>query len=1602
VEIVDSRLTVRSEWRPDPELSPEERERKIAEALDESNRANIYRVPGGFQNIMDFRRISARLNEVVLADPDEDRTVLDVAALRAIAQPYRPPVADVRGLEGRFYISADSVWFEDVRARLPGSRLTATGAYHLESADLLLRMEGEPASFPDLRWLYPSLPEEGGGQLSLRVQRRQAGTRLYVEDMDVRLDGGKLTGDLRLVVGDTFRILPTDLAFSNLDIRPVERMIPGFESPAQGRLDGRLALRGDGSRMQVDGDIAIDHAPTGRSRVIAEGGLGMTGQTRFQDLRITFSPLRTDLVRGDVPRLPASATITGQAVVDGVLDGPLRLNADLALEDPITGRSRVLAEGGIDPRGPGMGFSGLALRFQPLRSDLLRPELPQLPPGSTITGPLRLDGRTSSILTLDGDLAIADPATGDSRVALVGGLDLRDGLRFRQLALRFDPLRGALLRDQLPDLPPDATLLGRLLLDGDATGLLRLDGDLTLQDPQTGESRIAGVGGLDLTGPLAFRDLDVRLDPLQASLLRRFEPDLPLGGTITGTASLDGRPGSRLAVRGDLVHREADELSRVVGRVEVVPRGWAAVDVRLQPLSLVVAGRFVPEAGLTGEVAGHLQATGDLGDLALRTDLAVPDGGQIVAEGRLDLESNQPAYDLTTRLRDFDLSAVTVRAPAATDLTGAINATGRGLEPATMRAEIQADLVGSSVDGVAADEVRLRLGIADGLARVDSSTVRIGETVAWADGEFGLVEWRDGELRYQVGLADVDVVAPLGPTVDTAVVRPRPAAREAALAEARAAAERAERRRLVELIATGQAPPAQELEFDTVALAGIRRDTVAGRLEAEGVARGNVQVFDLLGTAKVENLYVRGNFIGAGEAEYSWVRRGVPAPVIEVDATAARLVVEGFALDSALARVRHEGGGEGPGRAVVTAWQDDDTDYHADVEFTLALDRQELLIHDLAMRFDTLSWQSARPGRVVWDAAAVVVEDVELVSDRGGLIALDGRLPVEGAVDLDLVLREVELAHLGLLLQDEEDIHGRISLEARVQGTRADLELEAVGIVADAARNGQELPDARLDVSYRGRELTVMAELFEEVGRTFAIVEARLPIDLALDERRPVLTGGELSVDVRADSLPIDGVAALTDAISNVEGVAAGEFTVRGTWDSPRVEGEVTVVDGAFRVEPTGVRYRDAAGTFRLSGSELVVDSLVADGGGPVRVTGVVDLSTLTEPGFDLEVTARNAWAMRTDDLQLRIDADLEISGPFDRVVVTGEARTRRGVIYIPETRDKAVVSLDEPTFLEELEGRLLAAAEEYIERPSPLLANLEVDVALHIEPDTWIRSTDYNIEVYTPPDLGPLRVALDQRAGRLTLEGTVNSDRGDYSFMGRRFRVARGAATFIGAAEPDPLLQVTAEHEVQMAGREDFSIRVVIGGTALRPTLTVENDARPPIPDTEIFAYIGLGRSAGAVLQQQRTTLSGQGAPTGDLVGNVAGLATMQMAALAANTMLDELESEMARQLGLDVLHISPADLPAELFTGQFEDLIRGTEVEAGLYIGPRLFAAIRARPTTESRPGATLEYSTPAGYRWTTTLDPRFLPGPPTLREVEPQRASVFGAFVWREWRF
>jgi translocation and assembly module TamB len=292
----------------------------------------------------------------------------------------------------------------------------------------------------------------------------------------------------------------------------------------------------------------------------------------------------------------------------------------------------------------------------------------------------------------------------------------------------------------------------------------------------------------------------------------------------------------------------------------------------------------------------------------------------------------------------------------------------------------------------------------------------------------------------------------------------------------------------------------------------------------------------------------------------------------------------------------------------------------------------------------------------------------------------------------------------------------------------------------------------------------------------------------------------------------------------------------------------------------------------------------------------------------------------------------------------------------------------------------------------SPLLENMRIDVDVTIERNTWLRSRDMNIEMYTEE---PLRV--HREADALALTGVVSTDRGEYTFLSKRFQVKRGSATFMGGPELNPTLQATGEYEVALAGRPNFNVRVLIGGTMQKPKLTLESDAQPPISQSDLLSYLAFGRSTGSLLQLEGSGLTGSTA-TGNLIGVGARLATERMAAVALGVMADEIEGEATKGLGADVFNITPADVPTELGAQNVITFFQTTKIEAGKYLSPYFFMALQA----QQYPGVRAEYRTPKGWRYEASMEPRYLLQPPSLAIQPISPVTSFGMFIIREWRF
>ena len=1380
-------------------------------------------------------------------------------------------------------------------------------------------------------------------------------------------------------------------------------------------LDGRIVIRSPWKPKSVYRDAvrdsAIARALSGKERVVVErrdGGYQKVVEFRSMNAAIPYLRLKQpgtsvrvlELSKASVVALPFHPP----AAVINNLVGRLDFTSD-----SIWFKNVHVWMPGSKAAGDGRyNFDNddfdLVLRGQPISFADIRWIMPQVPARGqgTLDFRLRWAGDTSTYIARNADIRIDSArAGGNFAISLVG-----DSLWFHDTDVNFSSVDTHLIEQIAPTvhIPRHGTLSGRTKLDG-PPGLMDVNGDVAFDDARYGRSRVVAVGALGTTGNgVRFRDLDLTLDPVQVAMARTFAPTLPIAGLVRGSARLNGETDSRLVVRADLTHNDGPARSRIAGNavMRLGAEPWVDVDARLLPLSLAEVGKFAPAIGLQGAAAGPVRATGTLRNLQIDARLVLADGGRLDTRGTVDVASVEKRYDLSAQMRVFNAKSVVARAPA-TSLTATAFARGRGLEPATMHATFGADLATSTIDTVAIDSARVRVSAEGGMLHVDTTAVSGPHTLVTLAGSFGLAPGKSGQLQY---LAVVDSLAALNrffPAADTGVVAPRPRGYSRVVSQARADSARVARETEIERLATGAAAP--RLGPVPPPPAPVRRDSTAGQLRAAGVIRGGLDQFDMRGRVAAQNVVFRGSTVRRARAEFAWLRARTPGSAIAVGLSVDSARTAGFALDSVEIRSSYHGSA---GDVALAVYQRSGEEYSIGGDYILHKDHNEIHLRDMALRFDSTRWVASHPSAIRWGSGGIFVDRVELKNGSDGRVFVDGNIPPEGGGGLDIVIENFQAADLAALTQTDLDFRGLISTTARIEGTTAAPRFRAALGVANSMYGGVAVPDVRATATYESPALVLHVEAADS-GRRVAIGDGRIAMNLGSAAAGPLFPDAPVAIDVRSDGLPLALVSRFTDLVSDVQGRAFGVVRVRGTTHHPSTAGALAVQNGSVRVVSTGMHLTSVHGSIRLLADTVIIDSIAGRAGGRVMARGGLGIRKLSEPSFDLHVEADNARVLENDQGTVRADVAVAVHGPFDRTSITGRVGVRGGVIIVPEPDHKEVISARDPALFQVVDTSRVDESDLGLVAPSPLMANLRVDVDLSVDRDTWVRTSAANVEIYTPPDRG-LKVHVDRRRQAIVLDGEVATDRGEYEFLSKRFQIRRGSAVFVGSQKPDPTLQITGEYEVRLAASQAINIRVQIGGTLTRPRIALDSDAQPPLSQSDLLSYLAFGRTSSSLLQFEGSSLSGGGGGTTNLAGAGAQLVTQQLAAVALGVFVDEFEGQAARSLGAAYVNVTPADLYTELArSGEISGFFKGTEIEVGKYTDPNTFVAVQARlstfasnPTDRAVPGIRVQRRLGKGFTLDASFTPRYIPQQPSLENVAPRSTGVFGTFLAREWKF
>jgi hypothetical protein len=466
-----------------------------AEGPPPDARVVLEEVPGGTVRLLRFEDLNGRLPSILWQDPEMEGRVVQIRQLSGRAYLWDTP-ADIRELRGTLSMRDSIVTFRAPHVRLPDSELSALGQIILGQGEYRYDLEAESdrVAFRDFQWLYPRLPDEGGGSLRLRIQTRERGNILWLaQNARISTPGTELAGSFGVVTGDTLYFANVELRASPLNLELLQRLLP-MDLPVEGLLIGTLEVDGPISSLRTRGDLRYRSLAAGRP---AESAVRWSGVVQagppwnVQGLDADIQGLELAQVATLVPALRLRGLATGRVRLNGALAHGLEVGGVLALEHGGV-RSSVRGGGRVQVA-PGQSRLDLALDAEPVALSLLSEQYPTLS---------RLAGNAAGSVRLAGpldDLRVdAELLTSAGELVVEGRLDLEGvdagfGADGRVAQFRLDRLWDGL---------PETLVTGDFELAGALRSLQDMDGRFVLN---VSGGRVAGmeVQGGRLQGTVA-------------------------------------------------------------------------------------------------------------------------------------------------------------------------------------------------------------------------------------------------------------------------------------------------------------------------------------------------------------------------------------------------------------------------------------------------------------------------------------------------------------------------------------------------------------------------------------------------------------------------------------------------------------------------------------------------------------------------------------------------------------------------------------------------------------------------------------------------------------------------------------------------------------------------------------------------------------------------------------------------------------------------------------------------------------------------------------------------------------------------------------------
>jgi autotransporter translocation and assembly factor TamB len=289
----------------------------------------------------------------------------------------------------------------------------------------------------------------------------------------------------------------------------------------------------------------------------------------------------------------------------------------------------------------------------------------------------------------------------------------------------------------------------------------------------------------------------------------------------------------------------------------------------------------------------------------------------------------------------------------------------------------------------------------------------------------------------------------------------------------------------------------------------------------------------------------------------------------------------------------------------------------------------------------------------------------------------------------------------------------------------------------------------------------------------------------------------------------------LSKRINLLKGDADFTLSITGKWNSPQINGSLSISDASFGLKDFHQRITPINGYVYFENNQIYIQRLAGKfGGGDIQISGLINLEAFKVKNFKIDSQMDNITALLSKDFNVNFSGDVTYKGTLDSQAITGEMKVNRA------------------KYRERVEWKSWLLKVKSADKPKTEPNRFE-KAALNIK----LRDSD-NIFVDNNIARAQLRADLVLRGtvANPILFGRVETKSGKIFFRNNEFQIISASADFADPNRINPLMEIVAQTTVK-----GYNIKLSLEGQIEQFTMSLVSD--PPLNETDILALLTVGQ---------------------------------------------------------------------------------------------------------------------------------------------------------------